>query len=733
MEEKKKLIKQSKIMIAMALVIVFVLAGTYAWMMLSKTSTVVNKITAGNLDLELVCSADGTCDGIYLEKQVPMSYQQGLTTKAYKFKLRNNGGIAADYTINLEDFYENITIPTEGKFEDSKIRYIILKDDETPVASNSKLLSEGRNLTTGTIEGNSEVEYTLYMWIDSRAGIEVNGQVFGGKIRVDAIPSSGSDADLTGDWNIPYKLGEYVTMVPSKTSFTTDHTITGAESDETIYPQELTSWIIYDIAEDGTMELLSEYASDSKVTFSGQAGYKNYVGYLNKLASQYENKKFTIGSRSIGYNGQTEYLTGDITKELGDTVSASYSSTPSYESSGYGEYNDGFGGDNLHEKDFIKLQQNIGKNYSTTTASDYSTTAVYWIAGRDFNSDLLGTPNVGYYWRLMTSSRTNGFASTAAPIYYRYRAFTVNKPSLSLRPIVKVKAGLPATGSGTKDDPYILGAIPKTYDDSETVSIDKSLVAAYNYNSTSCITGEEETCEATTCYKDKTAGACPAGTIIKYKVNDTTEKYFHVLHDDGEKITMQQRENTTDDVVWYSSNTKAEGPLVALSALENATKDWTNLNTIEYTAGVTPIFGDSSTECDYDDITFTCGQNSYTLGERKVKARMITVPEALSVGCDGTDQSCPIWMYNYLTDVISYGGTVNVETDSNGNSILGYWTMTSKYGSATNKNAYVINFFGRVGYRRVNQTPLKMGTRAVVEINKYGFLIRQKQPWAQGF
>ena len=181
MEEKNKLIKQSKIMIVMALVIVFVLVGTYAWMMITKNSSVVNKITAGTLDLIL---DESSSDGILIENTVPMSYQQGLTTQAYTFKLKNNSSIETDYTINLEDFYEGITIPEEGKLADSKIRYILLKDGETAQAKNSKLLSEGRAIETGKIEGTTEISYTLYVWIDSRAGVEVNGQIFSGRLRI---------------------------------------------------------------------------------------------------------------------------------------------------------------------------------------------------------------------------------------------------------------------------------------------------------------------------------------------------------------------------------------------------------------------------------------------------------------------------------------------------------------------------------------------------------------------
>jgi len=64
--------------------------------------------------------------------------------------------------------------------------------------------------------------------------------------------------------------------------------------------------------------------------------------------------------------------------------------------------------------------------------------------------------------------------------------------------------------------------------------------------------------------------------VIKYKVNDTEERYFHVISDDGDTLTLQQRDNTLDTAMWYDSRASkksdtSKGPLTALSLLENAT------------------------------------------------------------------------------------------------------------------------------------------------------------------
>ena len=100
--------------------------------------------------------------------------------------------------------------------------------------------------------------------------------------------------------------GDYVKMTPTLTSYTTDTSKTGYTSIQTINPSELNLWRVLKVNSDGTIELISEYTSSTSVYFRGQTGYKNLVGYLNVLASKYENSKYTKGARYVGYNGQKE-------------------------------------------------------------------------------------------------------------------------------------------------------------------------------------------------------------------------------------------------------------------------------------------------------------------------------------------------------------------------------------------------------------------------------------------
>ena len=127
----------------------------------------------------------------------------------------------------------------------------------------------------------------------------------------------------------------------------------------------------------------------------------------------------------------------------------------------------------------------------------------------------------------------------------------------------------------------------------------KKKIIAYTYSETGdnlCINGEEKTCIETKCYENKTAGSCVQGTIIKYYVNDNEQKVFYVLHDDGDTITMQQRENTVRNIQWYASaNNNSYGPTTILPYLEAATATWTNVEFQEYTAGYTNFYENAYT------------------------------------------------------------------------------------------------------------------------------------------
>lgn len=230
-------------------------------------------------------------------------------------------------------------------------------------------------------------------------------------------------------------------------------------------------------------------------------------------------------------------------------------------------------------------------------------------------------------------------------------------------------------------------------------SSNKYIKAAYKY-SDSCTTGEEPSCISSTCYQNNNIGSCSPGTIIKYAVKDSDERYFYVLHDDGSRLTLQQRENTIYNTPWYSvSNENSHGPAIVLSGLESITSEWSNVKSQTYTMGTTDFnHTNGYTGCNSGG----CTTNSYTLPEKEAKARMITFQESISLGCNvGVVLTCPKWLSNGLTD----------------GSSIGYWTMSADNSvDLPNSNAWSIVKDGSISSHPVGSEQL--GARAVIVINK---------------
>ena len=94
---------------------------------------------------------------ITLENEVPRSYRQGMETTEYTFTLTNNSSLS-NYKLSLKDLAKytdedgkEIVVADENRIDDSKIRYILLKDGEVATADKSKILTD-RTIDTGTIK-----------------------------------------------------------------------------------------------------------------------------------------------------------------------------------------------------------------------------------------------------------------------------------------------------------------------------------------------------------------------------------------------------------------------------------------------------------------------------------------------------------------------------------------------------------------------------------------------------
>ena len=236
--------------------------------------------------------------------------------------------------------------------------------------------------------------------------------------------------------------GDYVKMTPTLTSYTTDTSKTGYTSTQTINPSELNLWRVLKVNSDGTMEMISEYTSSTSVYFRGKVGYQNLVGYLNILASKYENSKYTKGSRYVGYNGQTEYITN--TSKIDSTTAPWTSSTRSSTTESLG------GGDTLYQDDYNLMQTVLGTREANKVGT--SSASSYWLASRYYSY----SSSTNWYYIGLDISML-GHVNEFNLYNYSGGSFNTRNLSYALRPIVILKSGITYTPVlGTSDDPFVL-------------------------------------------------------------------------------------------------------------------------------------------------------------------------------------------------------------------------------------------------------------------------------------
>ena len=224
--------------------------------------------------------------------------------------------------------------------------------------------------------------------------------------------------------------GDYVKMTPTLTSYTTDISKTGYTSSQTINPSELNLWRVLKVNSNGTIEMISEYTSSTSVYFRGKVGYQNLVGYLNVLASKYENSKYTSGSRYIGYNGQTEYISDSTVSDSSTGASST--------------------ADILYQKDCESIKSILGTLVANKVGTSSKT--YYWLASRYFYS----SSSASWYYD-GRSINTDGNLSGNDLYYYRSGSFNAGNGSNALRPIVILKSSITYTPAvGTSEDPFVL-------------------------------------------------------------------------------------------------------------------------------------------------------------------------------------------------------------------------------------------------------------------------------------
>ena len=189
-ENKNFMEKNKKQVIAIALALVLLIGGSYAWLSVTLKGTKKVRIEAGTLSLVL-----NEGNAINVSDSVPMSDVDGLKTDAYTFSLQNNGNVTSEYTIYLDDASID---SADERFDDSALKYSLKKNDGASTTALLSTLQDGngkRVLETGTIEAGTTNTYSLNLWIkDEATNDDVQtttdgntiGKVFAGKLRIEA-------------------------------------------------------------------------------------------------------------------------------------------------------------------------------------------------------------------------------------------------------------------------------------------------------------------------------------------------------------------------------------------------------------------------------------------------------------------------------------------------------------------------------------------------------------------
>ncbi len=217
-------------------------------------------------------------------------------------------------------------------------------------------------------------------------------------------------------------VGQYISYTPITINYEITSDLTGYTLIQRINPSELNLWRVIRKNEDGSIDLISEYTSSTRIFFKGKEGYKNYIGALNRIAKQYETENVTIGSRYLGYNGQTEFITDE--SNLNSTTDHSYGID-------------------------LNLILALGEdNLKTTKINEKNVQAEYWIASRlatfyDNGNFILDIRYLNY--------DINKEANASMCVSY---GDMNSERGYYLRPIVTLKPNVQASGEGTYENPW---------------------------------------------------------------------------------------------------------------------------------------------------------------------------------------------------------------------------------------------------------------------------------------
>ena len=389
-EEQIQKKKKTLILSIVCTVGIVLIAGiSYAFWQKTKTQENPNVIATKCFDISL--SGKNAID---LPESYPLSDDDGMQTLPFTFTIENICDYKTSYTVNLESLAVSTLSSSSIKvaLEDNYKLYSLYTTTDKHFPDSV----ESRILTSGVLSKGESKTYNLRIWIDKDAPSTEQNKRFESKIVI--------NSELAPTKNINnLKVGDYISMTPTSTSYTVTSSVTGNDTDQTINPSELNLWRVIKKNDNGTVDVVSANVSSGEIIFKGEVGYLNLVGTLNDIASQYGNTAYVSGARSMGFSTQSGICEG-VDTCLADT---GYETDVNLVSTALGSL--------------------VGNDPSGVASS-------YWIASRNSND----------------TAKSGRFVNTTGVVSDEQLTDAVTPNAIRIRPILTLKSNLKiASGDGS--------------------------------------------------------------------------------------------------------------------------------------------------------------------------------------------------------------------------------------------------------------------------------------------
>ena len=203
--------KRQNIFLTIVLIILIsiTLGISYAFLQTSFFASKESILKVGSLSLVL---DEAKGNAITVSADGPLSDDEGVNLdNYYAFKLTNNGKVASQYTIYLDD---QPLDDGDVRINQKYIHYSLEKDESNNIA---KSLPGNQKLESGIINSKQTINYKLRLWFSSDMTIEEENKVFKAKLRIEGVSTSEESLnkkcqDAGGDFFIDGECRKYYVM-----------------------------------------------------------------------------------------------------------------------------------------------------------------------------------------------------------------------------------------------------------------------------------------------------------------------------------------------------------------------------------------------------------------------------------------------------------------------------------------------------------------------------------------